>query len=293
MAEAATGSGDGPAGSGRAAPAGFFAARGDRPGLAVFLNAGDPPLPVLPDVLRMLDEERVDALELAVPFPDSVTDGPAVRRSADRALAAGVGLAGTLDVVAAVRPSLHHLRIALFADWAHTVRPRGLDAFAADVRAAGADAVLVHALPPRVRAAHDEALAATRLPAVTTCYASSAPEVLAEAASRPSAYLYLVATYGRSGRAPAAGFGPLAGTVASLRAAATAPVAVGFGVRTAADVAAVAGLGADAAVVGTAVVARVERALTDRRDVVAELRDLVRSLRPEPSPTPSPRGAAR
>jgi tryptophan synthase alpha chain len=224
-----------------------------------------------------------------------VTDGPVVRASADRALAAGVGLAETLDVVAAVRPSLGHLRIALFADWGHTVRARGLDAFAADVRAAGADAVLVHALPPRVRPACDEALAG--LPVVTTCYASSAPEVLAEAATRPSAYLYLVATYGRSGSAPAAGFGPLAGTVASLRATATAPIAVGFGVRTAADVAAVAGpggLGADAAVVGTAVVACVERALTDRRDVVAELRDLVRTLRPEPSPTPSAhRGAIR
>jgi tryptophan synthase alpha chain len=298
VGEASAGSEAGPDGSPDAArspgTAGFFAARGDRPGLALFLNAGDPPLPVLPDVPRMLDDERVDALELAVPFPDSVTDGPAVRASADRALAAGVGLAETLDAVAAVRPSLGHLRIALFADWGHTVRTRGPDAFAAEVRAAGADAALVHAVAPRVRPACDEALAAAGLPVVTTCYASSAPEVLAEAAARPSAYLYLVATYGRSGSAPAAGFGPLAGTVASLRAAATAPVAVGFGVRTAADVAAVAGLGADAAVVGTAVVACVERALTDRRDVVAELRDLVRTLRPEPSPTPSAhRGAIR
>ena len=46
----------------------FDQPRPDRPGLAVFLNAGDPPLPILRDVILLLDECRVDCLELAVPF---------------------------------------------------------------------------------------------------------------------------------------------------------------------------------------------------------------------------------
>jgi tryptophan synthase alpha chain len=81
--------------------------------------------------------------------------------------------------------------------------------------------------------------------------------------------------------------------VGELRAATTAPIAVGFGVRTAADVAAVHDLGADAAVVGTATVERVERALADGRDPVGDLRAFVGDLRPNstaPIPPTAPQG---
>lgn len=270
---------------------GFFADRGERPGLALFLNAGDPPLPVLADVLRMMDDERVDAVELAVPFPDSVTDGPVIRRSAARALRAGVGLGETLATVAGIRPRLRHLRIAVFVDWSHTVKPLSLPTVVGRTRDAGADGLLVHGLPPRLRLAYHDAAAAAGLPVVTTCYGSSHAGIRAEAAARASAYLYLVAAYGRSGRSPADGFAALAGTVAELRAATTAPVAVGFGVRTAADVAAVHDLGADAAVVGTATVDRVERTLAGGRDVVGDLRAFVRHLRPDTTAAITPQGA--
>jgi tryptophan synthase alpha chain len=256
----------------------FFPRRGERPGLAVFVNAGDPPLAVLADLVCMLDEAGVDCLELAVPFPDSVTDGPVIRRSADRALAAGVGLDETLGFVAAVRGELRHLRIALFADWSHTVRALSLRTTIARAADSGADGLLVHALPPRARPAYHRAAQEAGLALVTTCYAGSDGEVMAEAAAHASAYLYLVAHYGRSGTAPAGGYGHLAGTIARLRDATAAPIAVGFGVRSAEDVARLHGLGADAAIVGTAAVSVIERAVTERRDVVADMRDLVGDL---------------
>ncbi|MET9887862.1 tryptophan synthase subunit alpha [Streptomyces sp. NPDC006430] len=258
----------------------FFAGRGPgRPGLAVFLNAGDPPLDLLPELAAMLDENEVDCLELAVPFPDSVTDGPVVRRSADRALAAGTGLADTLAAVARIRPGLRHLKIALLADWSHTVRGTAPADFACAVRDAGCDGLLLHGVPPRLRAAHYEAAHRAALPLVTTCYAVSDAEALAAAARDASAYLYLVAHYGRSGTSAAPDHARLARALTALRAACAVPVAVGFGVRTAEDIALLAGLGADAAVVGSAGVARIEAALTQDRDPVEEFASFVRELR--------------
>src|SRR5947209_17786358 len=61
-------------------------------GLAVFLNAGDPPLEHLEDLMLLLDTEWIDCLELAVPFPDSLSDGPAIRRSSGRAIQRGIAL---------------------------------------------------------------------------------------------------------------------------------------------------------------------------------------------------------
>lgn len=260
----------------------FFARRADGElGLALFLNAGDPPLDVLVDLVRMLDECGVDCLELAVPFPESVTDGPVIRRSAQRALESGVGLDDVLAFIAAVRPRLSRLRIALFVDWSHTVKYRSLPSVIGDIAGSGADGLLVHALPPRVRAGYYEATRDAGLPIVTTCYhnASSA-QVMAEAAAHASAYLYLVAHYGRSGTAPAAGYAELASTVATLRAGTTFPIAVGFGVRTRADMATIHDCGADAAIVGSAGVARVENALANGHDVIADLRDFVLSIQP-------------
>ena len=145
----------------------------------------------------------------------------------------------------------------MFVDWSHTVKPCRCPR-SSDEPAACRTACSSTACHPGCGSL-TTAPAAAGLPVVTTCYGSS-PAGIAEAAARASAYLYLVASYGRSGRSPASGFAALAETVAELRAAKTAPVAVGFGVRTAVDVAAVHDLGADAAVVGTATVDRVERA---------------------------------
>ncbi|MCB5178538.1 tryptophan synthase subunit alpha [Streptomyces antimicrobicus] len=269
---------------GAVAPAPFFPARrpGGAPGLALFLNAGDPPLPVLRELVAMLDEEGVDCLELAVPFPDSVTDGPTVRRSARRALdRGGVDLDDVLAFLADVRPHLKRTRIALLADWRYSLGHRDLAAATRDIAAAGADGLLVHALPPRLREEHLGSAAEAGLPVVTTCYSDSPPATRAEAAARASAYLYLVAHYGRSGTAPAAGHAALARTVTELRAHTTAPIAVGFGVSTRQHVEAVGASGADAAIIGSAAVAAVEAAQEAGRDVTEAFRAFVRSVRPE------------
>jgi tryptophan synthase alpha chain len=260
----------------------FFDQKADgEPGLALFLNAGDPPLDVLADLVFMLDEAGVDCLELAVPFPGSVTDGPVIRRSHDRALALGVGLDEVLTFLSNVRPKLRRLRIALLADWSYSIKSRPLAEAVGDIAQAGADGLLLHALPPRVRPAFYEVTKEAGLPIVTTCYHKvSTEKVMAEAAEHASAYLYLVAQYGRSGTAPAEGYGDLAGTIAKLRVDTAVPIAVGFGVKTRADVTTVHALGADAVIVGSAGVARVEEALAYNRDVVSEFADFVRSVHP-------------
>lgn len=257
----------------------FFAGvRPGRAGLALFLNAGDPPLDALTDVVRALDECGVDCLELAVPFPDSVTDGPVIRRSADRALATGTGLDDVLAFITALRPELRHLRIALLADWSHTVRPLRHEDFVRRVAESGVDGLLVHGLPPRLRAEHLRTTTAAALPIVTTCYATSDPGVRASAAEHASAYLYVVAAHGRSGHRPVDGYTGLSPMLAELRRTTTAPIAVGFGVGSARDVAALIDAGADAAVVGSAAVAVVEATLDTRGDIAGELTEFVQEL---------------
>jgi len=266
----------------------FFAEpRPDRPGLAVFLNAGDPPLEVMREVILLLDECRVDCLELAVPFPNSASDGPVIRRSADRALADGVDRDVVLEFVASVRPSLSHLKIALLADWSHSIKGLQLPDFIAQVKDSGADGLLVHGLPPRLRGQYYEAAVAAGQPIVTTCYASSDGAVLDEAAEHGTAYIYLVAHYGRSGTSVAPDHSALVPALERLRAKTDVPIAVGFGVKNRSHIEGLGAVGADAAIVGSACVACVEDSLASGHDVVADFRLLLEQL----GETPAPEGA--
>lgn len=239
-------------------------------------------------MLRALDAAQVDCLELAVPFPNSVSDGPTIRRSAERALANGADLDAVLAVLERVRPDLRHIKIALFADWSYTVRHQPLPEILKRIAGAGADGVLIHGLPPRLGPALADTAAAMGLPLVTSCYAASSPAVMEEAARRATAYLYLAAHYGRTGTTPPAGFAGLTPTITHLRKLSTAPIAVGFGVSAPEHLDALHAAGADSAIVGSAFVARMEAAHTHGLDRLPRRWPTSMSCAPLPTHAPPP-----
>ena len=256
-----------------------------RPGLAVFLNAGDPPLDVLRELVLRLDALKVDCLELAVPFPNSPSDGPVIRESADRALADGVDRDAVFAFVESVRPQLTHLKIALLADWSYSIKDLPVREFVERVQRAGADGLLVHGMPPRLRPSYYETAADVGQPIVTTCYSSSQPAVIEEAADNGSAYIYLVSAYGKSGTVGPPDHSALEPVLQTLRARTDIPIAVGFGVKTKDDIEALGAVGADAAIVGSACVACVADALANGRDVVEDFQALLVELGAAPQLT--------
>ena len=264
--------------------AAFFAdTEPGRPGLALFLNAGDPPLDVFKDLVQLLDDAKVDCLELAIPFPNSPTDGPVIRESADRAIERGVDRDATLEFIADVRPQLSHMRIALLADWRHSIRDLETEDFCGRVKASGADGLLVHGLPPRVRPGFYDTAGEVGVPIVSTCYSNSDPKIIDEAAEYGSAYIYLVSAYGRSGTVGPPDHSTLVPVLESIRVNTDIPIAVGFGVKTREDIDGLGEVGADAAIVGSACVACVAEAQEQGRDVVEDFRALLGDLGVKPT----------
>jgi len=276
------------AGQTRAGASGFFADRAPgRPGLALFLNAGDPPLDTFRSLVHMLDEARVDCLELAIPFPNSASDGPVIRASASRALEDGIDREKVLEFIERVRPELSHLKIALLADWSYSIKGTPMKEFLERVQASGADGLLVHGLPPRLKPEYYEAAGTVDLPIVTTCYATSEEPVLHEAADHGSAYIYLVAAYGRSGTVGPPDHSTLIPVMETLRARTGVPIAVGFGVKDKSHIDGLGAVGADAAIVGSTCVARVTAARDAGRDVVEDFRGLLVELGSHPPEIPA------
>jgi tryptophan synthase alpha chain len=244
--------------------------------LIVFLNAGDPSLDVTLELLRALPACQVTTVELCVPFPDSPSDGPVLRQSHSRALAAGATLPAVLALVSRASAELG-LRVVLLADHRHTVQGRGMRRFLREAHAAGSQATLVHGLPASGREEYLQESAALGLGRIMSFYATSSLEVRQRAQRDAEGFIYLVSRFGRTGQAGAFEGAPLE-RLRLIAEEGEKPVAVGFGVKSAADVTALRGTGAAGVIVGSAATAVLSENLVTPRRLVPAFAALVSGL---------------
>jgi tryptophan synthase alpha chain len=248
-----------------------------RAALVAFVTGGDPSPAVSPSVLDAIVAAGADIIELGFPFTDPMADGPAIQRANLRALGAGTR---TVDLLAIARDFRNrHSHVPLVAmGYANTLLRAGAERLAQ----AGIDGVICVDVPPEEddvfgAELRDQGLHLVRL-ATPTTDGARLPAVLSGA----SGFLYYVSVAGITGMQQAAQ-ASIEQAVARLKAATTLPVAVGFGIRSPEQAAAVARV-ADGVVVGSAIVDAVGKAAADGRDpgeavhaLVAPLAQAVRS----------------
>ncbi|MBL8112448.1 MAG: tryptophan synthase subunit alpha [Acidobacteria bacterium] len=258
--------------------AAFAAARAEnRAALIVFLEAGDPSLAATQRLVRAVAEAGADIVELGVPFSDPIADGPVIQRASERALVKGTSLAGVLDLAARLRKDGLTTPLVLFS-YANPLLAMGEAVFAETARRAGIDGVLVTDLPPEEGRLFVSVLRAARLAPIFLVAPSSPEPRLRKAASQSRGFLYAVSRAGVTGARAEMSEG-LPEFLARVKASAgDLPVAVGFGISTAEQVAGAAKL-ADGVVVGSAVVRVIEEAVARGEDPVPHVTALVSELR--------------
>ena len=234
----------------------FRRLRGERrAGFIAYLTAGDPSPSLTVPLVRTLEQNGADIVELGVPFSDPLADGVVNQRSAERALRGGVNLKGVLGMVRRIRER-SGVPIVLFT-YLNPVHAYGFERFAADAARAGVDGVLCLDLPPEEARDCAAPLAACGLKRIVLIAPTTPPERARLIARRAQGFIYCVSRTGVTGErgtlAPS-----LAARVRALRRVTHTPIAVGFGISTPAQVAAVA-RAADAVVVGSALVRELER----------------------------------
>ena len=231
----------------------FHAARAaGRAALIPYVTAGHPSPDATADVLAMLADEGADVIELGVPFSDPLADGPTIQRSSFQAIERGVDLVWTLDALRAFR-ARHETPVVLFT-YLNPVLRHGVHRFIADALEAGAQGVLLTDLPVGSDPALEGAFAASELDLIRLVAPTTRPERAREIAAAARGFLYYVSRTGVTGASSELA-ADLEREVAALRAASAVPVAVGFGISTPEQAAAVARV-ADGVVVGSALVER-------------------------------------
>jgi tryptophan synthase alpha chain len=226
-------------------------AQANRKALVPFITAGDPSLEATVPVMHALVRAGADVIELGVPFSDPMADGPAIQRSSERAIGRGAGLRYVLRCVAGFREHDADTPVVLMG-YLNPIEILGATRFARDAAEAGVDGVLLVDLPPEEAAPTRAAFNAAGLDLISLAAPTTAQTRLARLAAESQGYLYYVSFAGVTGGSQL-DVGDVLRRAGELRARASVPVLVGFGIRDAASAAALAPA-ADGVVVGSALV---------------------------------------
>lgn len=229
----------------------------ERPGLVAYVTAGDPDLATTQEIVLSAIDAGAEVIELGVPFSDPLADGPVIQRASERAVGRGVTLEDVLRLTREIRSARPHAGLVLFSYLNPVVR-MGMERFCAEASAAGADGVLLTDMIVEEADEYRALMAQHELSPIFLAAPTSPESRLKAIAEASKGFVYAVSRVGITGARE---------TVASdaetlvnkLRRYTNLPLAVGFGISRPEHVREV-GRFADAAIVGSALVAAVEQA---------------------------------
>ncbi len=236
----------------------------NRGGFVPFIMAGDPDLETTGNLILELAKIGASVIELGIPFSDPVADGVTIQLSGERALQNRTGIEEVLRVISNVREQGCETPIILFG-YFNPILQFGLEKFVTEARCAGADGVLVTDLVPEEAVGFHALLAAENLSLITLAAPTSSDERLRKIVALADGFVYAVSRAGVTGARTDLS-SDAENLVERLRKITDLPVAVGFGISTKEQVAEVWRY-ADAAVVGSAIVAEIMRLAPDAQAV--------------------------
>ncbi|MFT8736733.1 MAG: tryptophan synthase subunit alpha [Zymomonas mobilis] len=247
----------------------------NRAALIAFITAGDPTPDATPRLLDSLVDNGVDIIELGMPFSDPMADGPAIQKANLRALAAKTNYGDIFKIATEFRKR-HPETPLILMGYANPMTFKGSDSFSKSAEEAGVDGVICVDIPPEEDASLGVAIRDKGLDMIRLATPTSDEARLKVILNGASGFLYYVSVAGVTGLQQATE-ASIDSALDRIKAVTDLPVAVGFGIRSPEQAAAVAKK-ADGVVVGSAFVACIENAVTHNQDPNAALEKLAKEL---------------
>jgi len=227
-----------------------------KPSLIAYVTCGDPNLATTREVVLAAIDAGASVIELGVPFSDPLTDGPVIQRASERALKKGTSLQNVLTLSAEIREHSQSVGLVIFS-YLNPILRMGLAKFCQVARLAGIDGTLVTDLPVEESAEYLREARQHELATIFLAAPTSTDQRLKLIAQVSTGFIYAISRTGVTG-ARQQMTGDAQALVKRIRRFTKLPVAVGFGISTPAQFAAV-GKFADGAVVGSAIVQLIEQ----------------------------------
>lgn len=247
-----------------------------RKALIPFITAGDPTPDFTVPMMHAMVKAGADIIELGVPFSDPMADGPVIQRASERALEHKMSLRRTLEIAMEFRRTDTKTPVVLMG-YLNPIEAMGYEGFANAAKRADVDGVLTVDLPPEEGETCAAELKARDIDTIFLLAPNSSAERIQKMGEIGSGYLYYVSLKGVTG-AGHLNTADVEQKLNEIRANASLPVGIGFGVKDAETAKTVAALG-DGVVIGSALISKIEANLDDPESAKTEIVELLAAMR--------------
>jgi len=244
--------------------------------LIPYITAGDPEPGTTVPLMHAMVAAGADIIELGVPFSDPMAEGPVIQKAMERALTHQVTLDDVLDMVSEFRVQDQDTPVILMG-YLNPIEVTGYAAFAAKAAEAGVDGVLTVDLPPEEGEDYVASLQQQGIDRIFLISPTTDENRMRVVSQASSGFIYYVSLKGVTGAANI-DTKAVRDRVSAIHKLTDLPVGVGFGIRDAASAAAVAAE-ADAVVVGSALVRRIEENVASADNISTAVTALLSEMR--------------
>jgi len=244
--------------------------------LIPYITAGDPDPGDTVALAHALVESGANIIELGVPFSDPMADGPVIQRASERALAHHVSLHQVLDMVQEFRENDNDTPVVLMG-YLNPVEVMGYENFAKAAADVGVDGVLTVDMPPEEAEDLGRALMDNGVDPIYLMAPTTSEERIQKICDAARGYVYYVSLKGVTGAA-SLNVQSVAEKMQQIRAKTSLPIGVGFGIKDASTAAKIAAV-ADAVVVGSALIQKIEQHMANRSQMMEQVATLIGSMR--------------
>lgn len=240
-----------------------------------FVVAGDPDIESCKDILKALESSGADIIELGIPYSDPLADGPVIQKAAKRALTSGMSLSKAIELAESLKNELS-TPMVIFT-YFNPVLKYGLASFVSDVKKAGFKGVLIPDLPIEEAKELIELTQQHEIELIMLVTPTSGDERIREIVNISQGFIYLVSVTGVTGERTDFS-GSVETSLTAIKKFTDKPVAVGFGISQPEHVQRLKQLGAQGAIVGSAIVKQIETHVDDKVQLLENLAAYVKTL---------------
>ena len=247
-----------------------------RKALIPYITAGDPNPQVTVPLMHAMVGAGANLIELGVPFSDPMADGPVIQRASERALKHNISLHDILQMVSTFR-KMDDITPVVLMGYLNPIEIMGYENFAGQAKEAGVDGVLIVDIPPEEATDLLAALRKVELYPIFLLAPTSTPERIKRICDAANGFVYYVAVKGVTG-ASHLDIDAVEKKVAEIKTLTELPIGVGFGIKDAETAAQISRV-ADAVVVGSALVSRIEAVADEPKKAKDSVIELLLSMR--------------
>ena len=236
--------------------------------LVTFTTGGDPDLETSFEILKTIINNKIDIVEIGMPFSDPMADGPTIQESSTRSIENGTTIQDIFELVKKIRTLNNEIPVILMGYY-NSIFNMGIEEFTSKCVQVGVDGLIIVDLQPEEDADLYVKTKENNIDLIRLITPTTNKERLKTILNNASGFLYYVTVTGITGQ-NSANLKELETSINLIRSESNLPIVAGFGIKSRKDVENISAF-TDGVVVGSSIVNIIKDNISDKKNMLEKI----------------------